>query len=118
MALVTKPLEEAGQDFANDLAALRDDVSKLGNAIAELLRAQASTTTGHMLGVVDSAKQKLNDKAADARLKLNDKAADAQDRLQSLSTELGSTIERHPLTAITISVLAGVVIGLMSRSQK
>jgi ElaB/YqjD/DUF883 family membrane-anchored ribosome-binding protein len=118
MALVNKPLEEASQDLANDFIALREDISKLSNAIADLLRTQASTTTEHMLDAVDSAKQKLSDKTSDARLKLAGTAKDAQERFQGLGADLGATIERNPLTAIGLSVLAGVVIGFMSRSQK
>jgi ElaB/YqjD/DUF883 family membrane-anchored ribosome-binding protein len=104
---MTKPIEEATQDFAADLTALREDITKLTMSVTELVRAQASTTADSMLGVVDNARRKISDTASDA-----------QDRMTAMSSDLESTIERNPLVAIFVAIGAGILIGLLSRSRK
>ncbi len=104
---MTKPIEEATQDFAADLAALRDDISKLTLSVTELVRSQATSTADSMFGAVDSARKKISDTASDA-----------QDRVSAISSDLESTIERNPLTAIFVAIGAGILIGLLSRSRK
>ncbi len=71
---MTKPIEEATQDFAADLAALREDITKLTLSVTELVRSQATATADSMLGAVH-----------DARRKISDTASDAQDRVSSIS---------------------------------
>jgi ElaB/YqjD/DUF883 family membrane-anchored ribosome-binding protein len=104
---MTKPIEEATQDFAADLSALREDITKLTLSVTELVRAQASTTADSMFGAVDNARKKITDKASDA-----------QDRVSEISADIESTIERNPLTAIFVAIGAGILIGLLSRSRK
>ncbi len=104
---MTKPIEEATQDFAADLTALREDISKLTLSVAELVRSQANSTADSMFGAVDSARRKISDTASDA-----------QDRVTALGADLESTIERNPLTAIFVAIGAGILIGLLSRSRK
>lgn len=104
---MTKPIDEAAQDFASDLAALREDITKLTLSVTQLVRAQASTTADSMLGAVDSARKRISDTATDA-----------QDRVTALSTDLEATIERNPLTAILVAIGAGILIGLLSRTRK
>jgi ElaB/YqjD/DUF883 family membrane-anchored ribosome-binding protein len=104
---MTKPIEEATQDFTADLAALRDDITKLTQSVTDLVRAQATTTADSMLGAVDSARRKISDTATDA-----------QDRVSAISSDLESTIERNPLTAIFVAIGAGILIGLLSRTRK
>jgi hypothetical protein len=37
-----KPVEEASQEFTADLAALRDDVTKLTSSVSEFIRTQTA----------------------------------------------------------------------------
>lgn len=104
---MTKPIEEATQDFAADLSALREDITKLTLSVTELVRSQASSTADSMFGAVDNARKTLTDKASDA-----------QDRVSAMSAELENTIERNPLMAIFVAIGAGVLIGLLSRPRK
>jgi ElaB/YqjD/DUF883 family membrane-anchored ribosome-binding protein len=104
---MTKPIEEATQDFTADLAALREDITKLTTSVAELVRAQATTTADSMFGAVDNARKKISDTASDA-----------QDRFGALSSDFEGTIERNPLTAILVAIGAGILIGLLSRPRK
>jgi ElaB/YqjD/DUF883 family membrane-anchored ribosome-binding protein len=60
-----------------------------------------------MLGTLDSTRRKISDTATDA-----------QDRVAAISSDLESTIERNPLTAIFVAIGAGILIGLLSRSRK
>jgi ElaB/YqjD/DUF883 family membrane-anchored ribosome-binding protein len=89
-----KPVEEVSQDFAADLAALRDDVAKLTSSVSEFIRSQTAGTTSTVLGAVDNARQKISDTASKA-----------QDRVAGARTEFETTIERNPLMAVLVAMV-------------
>jgi ElaB/YqjD/DUF883 family membrane-anchored ribosome-binding protein len=117
-----KPVQEASQEFAADfatlrndvtkeftadLAALRDDVTKLTSSLSEFIRTQTAATTNTVFDAVDNARQKISDTASKA-----------QDRVAGASTDLETTIERNPLVAVLIAMVAGILVGLLSRGRK
>ena len=99
--------EKATADLTADLAALRDDISKLSASVLELVQQQSSTAKSHVLGAVDGARQKFADQSADAK-----------DRLGALTTDLETTIERNPFTAIFAGAIAGFLIGILVRPSR
>ena len=100
-----KPVEEASQDFTADLAALRDDVTKLTSSVSEFVRTQTAATT--VFDAVDNARKKISDTASTA-----------QDRVAGASTDPETTIERNPLLAVFIAMVVGIFVGLLSRGRK
>ena len=102
-----KPVEEATEDFTADLAALRDDVAKLSSSVSEFIRSQTAATTNTVADAVDNARQKISDTASKA-----------QDRVAGASTDLEATIERNPLAAVLIALVAGIFVGLLSHGRK
>ncbi|VTZ21442.1 conserved hypothetical protein [Methylocella tundrae] len=103
----TKILDEASQNLSADLAALRDDITKLTASVTKLVKAEASATSDSVYGAVDAARQKLSDSASDAK-----------HRLAGASSDLEATIERNPLIAVLIALATGLIIGLLSRARK
>jgi len=97
--------EKTAQDFTADLATLRDDIAKLTGTMAQLLRTRANTATGQVYNSY-----------AETRDHLGDRAAEAREHLGSLGHEVETKIERNPLTAILLAALAGLLLGLFSRS--
>ncbi|MGO9674051.1 MAG: hypothetical protein ACLPSF_07770 [Methylocella sp.] len=106
-----KPFQEAPQDatqdFAADLAALRADIARLTASVANLVKAETSATTDSLFGAVDVARHKLSDGAAGAK-----------DRISGATSELEASIERNPLVAVLIALGAGLAIGLLSRGRQ
>jgi ElaB/YqjD/DUF883 family membrane-anchored ribosome-binding protein len=102
-----KHIKDASQDFAEDFGALRDDVAKLTASVSELVRAQASTTTGTVMDAVKGAGQKVSDSATEA-----------QDRLRGMGSDIEATIERNPLAAVLTALFAGVLIGMVSGARR
>jgi len=102
----TKAVAEASQDFAADLAALRDDVTKVSSSVAEFIRTQTAATTNTVFDAV-----------YDARQKISDTAGKAQDRVAGASTDLETTIERNPLVAVVVAMVGGILVGLLSRGR-
>ena len=98
-----KPVEEASQDFTADLAAMRDDVAKLSSSVSEFVRTQTAATTNTVFDAVDNARQKISDTASKA-----------QDRVARASTDLETTIERNPLVAVLIAMVAGIFVGMVT----
>jgi ElaB/YqjD/DUF883 family membrane-anchored ribosome-binding protein len=90
-----------------DLAALRDDVTKLTSSVSEFIRTQTAATTNTVFDAVDNAWQKISDTASKA-----------QDRVAGASTDLETTIERNPLVAVLTAMVAGILVGLLSRGRK
>ena len=114
----TKPTEEAFQDLAADLAALRDDVAKLSTSISDFIRAQTEATANTVLGAVDSTRQKISDVAGKAQDRMVNVASKAQDRMAGVGMDIESTIERNPLASALIAFMAGMVAGMLSRGRK
>jgi ElaB/YqjD/DUF883 family membrane-anchored ribosome-binding protein len=102
-----KPIKEASQDFAADLAVLRDDIAKLTASVTDIARMQASAATSTVLESVEGARQKFSDSAAEA-----------QNRLRGVGSDIEATIERNPLVAVLIALSAGLLIGTMSSTRK
>jgi ElaB/YqjD/DUF883 family membrane-anchored ribosome-binding protein len=99
--------ETASADLTADLAALRDDISKLSASVLELVQQQAQTTKNQVLGAVDGARQKYAEQSADAK-----------DRLGALTSDLETTIERNPYSAIVAGALAGFLLGILVRPTR
>ena len=102
-----KPVEEASQDFTADLASLRVDVAKLSSSLSEFIRTHSAATTNAVSDVVDNARQKISGAASKA-----------QDRVAGATTDLEATIERNPLAAVLLGLVAGILVGLLSRGRK
>ncbi len=99
--------DKATSDLTADLTALRDDISKLSASVLELVQQQAASAKTQVLGAVDGARQKFADQSTDAK-----------DRIGALTSDLETTIERNPFTAIFAGALAGFLIGILVRPTK
>ncbi|MGH6811855.1 MAG: DUF883 family protein [Methylocella sp.] len=95
------------EEFAVDLAALRDDIAKLASTVSELIRSQTAATTNTVADAVGNARQKISDTAGKA-----------QDRVAGTSADLGKTIEQNPLMAVLVALMAGIFVGMLSRTGK
>jgi len=99
--------EHARRDLTADLNALREDISKLSASVLDLVQNQAATAKQQVFGAMDGAKQKFSDQAADAK-----------DRLGAITSDLESSIERSPFTAVFAGAIAGFLIGILVRPNR
>lgn len=113
-----KPIDEITQDFSRDIALLREDFATLTETVLALLQQKAGSASEQVSGMFDHAKDTLNARTADAKTRLSVTASEAQQKLTALSADAGALIERHPVSTIVISVMAGAVIGMMSRPRR
>jgi ElaB/YqjD/DUF883 family membrane-anchored ribosome-binding protein len=102
-----KPVEEASQDFTADLASLRDDVAKLNSSLSKFIRTRSTAQPNTVFDAVDNARQKISEKANNAH-----------DHVAGTSTDLETTIEHKPMVAALIAMVAGILVGLLSRGRK
>ena len=98
---------DASGRLDTDLKALREDITKLAASVTDLVKGQASTASSTMMGVV-----------SDTRDRMTDHATDARDRVSAATADLESVVERNPLVAITIAMLAGLFMGIMARPRR
>lgn len=101
---MNKNVEGAAGDVIADLAALRQDIAHLAEAMSSLVQHQ---TTAAGLGVSEAL--------GDAKDKIANTSADAQKRVRAASGEVEASIEHHPLTAVLIAFGVGLSIGMISR---
>jgi ElaB/YqjD/DUF883 family membrane-anchored ribosome-binding protein len=74
--------------------------------MSELLRDQAASTG-----------ERVRAAAEDVRHNLSGSATDAEARIKPASAELEATIERNPITAVLVAIIAGLLLGLWSRKS-
>jgi ElaB/YqjD/DUF883 family membrane-anchored ribosome-binding protein len=99
-------VEGAAGDIAADLAALRQDVARLAEAIRELVQNQ-TLAAGH----------RVSEAVGDATDRIASTAVDAQNRVRAAGGEIEAGIARNPLIAVVIAFGAGLSLGLISRSH-
>jgi ElaB/YqjD/DUF883 family membrane-anchored ribosome-binding protein len=93
------------EDFAADFAALRDDVTKLTSSVSEFIRKQTSAASNTVFDAADNTRQKVSETASKT-----------QEVVAGASRDLETTIERNPLAAVLIAMVAGLFIGVFGGS--
>jgi ElaB/YqjD/DUF883 family membrane-anchored ribosome-binding protein len=101
-----KSVEDVTEDFGRALEALRDDIAKLTSSVSEFVSSQTTATTNKVVGAVDNAQKKLSDTASNV-----------QDRVSGASAHLEATVERNPFIAVFVAMVAGLIVGMVSRAR-
>jgi ElaB/YqjD/DUF883 family membrane-anchored ribosome-binding protein len=104
--MANSKLENNAADLAADLASLRADIAKLTATMSELARDQVASTG-----------ERVRAAAEDLRHEVSASATDAEARIKSASVELETTIERNPITAVLVAIMAGLLLGLWWRKS-
>jgi len=86
-----------------DFSALRDEVSKLTQMVADLAQRQIAAGRNQMVGAMGSAGDSLAQSAAVA-----------QDKLVAVEGDVEARIKKNPWAAVAIAALIGLLIGKMS----
>lgn len=105
--MASNPTEAAAAAVAEDFKALRDDVAKLNSAVAQLLRQQTGLAGEQVRGVIDEATDQLATSASALKA-----------RAQAATSDLETTITRNPVSAVLLSLIAGLLLGLWSRHSR
>jgi len=92
-----------------DLSSLRDDLSRLSDTVSQLVRGQTDGMKDTFASVRDTAQDWQESGRA--------LASDAQGRLKGFTSDLESSIERNPLTAVMVAAGIGLLVGLMRRDR-
>jgi uncharacterized protein YjbJ (UPF0337 family) len=88
---------------AVDFSSLRDEVVKLTQTVSDLQKQTSS-----------SARTQIKDAVGMAADNISQSTSAAQDKLMSLESEVGSSIQKNPWRAVVIAALVGVLIGKLS----
>lgn len=105
--MATSPTEAAAAAVAEDFKALRDDVAKLNGAVAQLLRQQTGVAGEHVRGAIDEATDQLASSASAIKA-----------RAQAATSDLEVTITRNPVSAVLLSMMVGLLLGLWTRQGR
>jgi ElaB/YqjD/DUF883 family membrane-anchored ribosome-binding protein len=106
ISMSNKTGDFVASDLSADLAALREDITRLSETMAGLVRSQANSAGATMRGAV-----------GDARDQLSQAATQAQDSALGAAADIERRIERNPLTAVLIAAGIGMALGMMSKSR-
>ena len=114
---MTCSTQAAGENLAQDLARLRADMAKM----QETLSAFVAEIGGEAARTMSSVGHSIVKEAGSAASNLADAGAEiagsAKDHAKTLASELEATARKNPLGALTAALLAGIVIGLMTRGR-
>jgi ElaB/YqjD/DUF883 family membrane-anchored ribosome-binding protein len=99
--------QSAGDSLSADIAKLRDDI----HAIQQTLAKFASDAGGEALDTAQSIGSAVRGAASDM-------ASAAKEQTKTLTSEVESAARRHPLGTIGAALLAGVIIGMVSRRRR
>ncbi len=112
--MADRSFDRVARDLSSDFSALRDDLRKLTNVVADLASDHADTTRSGFFGAVDKARDRFSGTAD----RVADHASYASDRVRGASAEIESRIGKNPMAAVMIAVVGGLIIGALSRSRK
>lgn len=107
----------AGERLNQDLDALRADVAKLTETVAQLLRNQAEAGADKLGAGLGAAREAFGETAQSFARAGKGIAEDAQHRLGALGDDLERSIQRSPITAVLAAAALGMVLGLMNRPR-
>jgi ElaB/YqjD/DUF883 family membrane-anchored ribosome-binding protein len=95
-------------DFSNDLAALRDDVARLGTQLADILASRGNAAW-------QKARSNVEDVLSDAQ----NKGAEAMGAVREVGDAFGEAIDeslkRRPYTTLALAAAVGFIFGAMWR---
>ncbi len=103
------------QDLARDIGALRDDVARLSDSVATLVRGRAEESAARLKDVADIAGTTVNEVAGSFARAGSGLAADANVRLGILGTELRASIYKSPLACVALAAGVGLLFGAIGR---
>ena len=105
--MTDKTGDGAAADLAAGLEAIRADITRLSETIAELTRGQADAAGAAVKGAVGDVRNQISQAASQARDSACGVAADVERR-----------IEKNPLTAVLIAAGIGLAIGMLTKSRR
>jgi ElaB/YqjD/DUF883 family membrane-anchored ribosome-binding protein len=104
--IMAKNPDEPAGDLTAELAALREDIARLTDTVAGIVRHEAraagAAASSMAAGVADG---------------LSDATEGVRDRAEALGTEIEACIVRYPVSATLIAFGLGVVLGMISRPR-
>jgi ElaB/YqjD/DUF883 family membrane-anchored ribosome-binding protein len=107
----------AGDSLAQDLARLRADMAKMQETLSAFVAEIGSEAARTMSSVGHSVVKEVGSAAssiADAGAEI---AGSAKDQAKTFASELEATARKNPLGTLAAALLAGIVIGMMTRGR-
>jgi ElaB/YqjD/DUF883 family membrane-anchored ribosome-binding protein len=103
------------EDFTRDLGLLRDDISKLTESVTSLLTENAGAATGQIRDAASDAYTTMSEAAGSFSRAGSGLYEDVSKRMDTLGSELTTTIQRAPITALAVAAMFGMVYGMIRR---
>jgi len=103
------------ESLTRDLGLLRDDITKLTESVASLIGDNAGAATGQIRDAAGEAYTTMSDAAGSFSRAGTGLYEDVSKRMDTLGTELTTTIQRAPITALAVAAAVGMVYGMIRR---
>ena len=103
------------EDLSRDIGALRDDVTRLSDSVAALVKERAGEGAARVRDVATLATDTLNEVGGSFARAGSGIAADANVRLGILGTELRASIYKSPLACVALAAGFGMLFGALRR---
>jgi ElaB/YqjD/DUF883 family membrane-anchored ribosome-binding protein len=106
---------EGQSGFDQDIAMLRDDMTKLADSVSQMVREQTGVAQDRLKGVANEAYATANEAAGIFSRAGSGLYQDAHGRMDTLAEELTQTIKKAPLTSLGIAAALGFLYGIIRR---
>jgi ElaB/YqjD/DUF883 family membrane-anchored ribosome-binding protein len=106
MSAASAKASSTGSDVQDDVQALREDVAKLTQQLADLAAAKGAEMWGNARAKVDGVFDGVSEKAGEA----TDAMGEVRD---NLAGALDESLENRPYTTLALSLAAGFVLGAL-----
>jgi ElaB/YqjD/DUF883 family membrane-anchored ribosome-binding protein len=104
-------------ELADDLSRIRDDLGRLTETVARLVAEGSGIVGERVRGAVDGARQNIAG-TADAVVQNSRQCMQgAGGVMRDAAASLGTTVERHPIAAVSIAAAIGFAVGAMGRGR-
>jgi ElaB/YqjD/DUF883 family membrane-anchored ribosome-binding protein len=113
VAMTGKTAAGGGPDHQAELAALKEEMGRLAQAVRTLLEAHADQARARMGDAATEASSRAAAAAEHAKEAGQQLLGDAEKEAQRLAEELGGVIQRNPLGAAAGAFVVGLLLGLM-----
>jgi ElaB/YqjD/DUF883 family membrane-anchored ribosome-binding protein len=95
-----------------ELAALKDEVGRLAQALAGYVQAQGDHARETLKGKASDAAARAAGTAEELKALGLDAFSDVEKQAERLAGDLGAAIEKNPIGAVGVAFVAGLLIGL------
>jgi ElaB/YqjD/DUF883 family membrane-anchored ribosome-binding protein len=108
----------ANDSLAEDMTRLRGDVARMQKAFSKFVSELGGETAGTVSNVGQAVTSQVGSAASDLAEAVADMASSAKDQVKTFASKVEAIARRNPVGTLAGTLVAGLIIGMMSRRRR